>query len=92
MIFDTPAIREDLIPDKYSPQRTSRTNARISAISSTLANCVGRSRAFPIFPMTYALPESVFADAIHLNEEASALVARTVMSAFRMFLNITVDR
>ena len=92
LIFDTPAIREDLIPDKYSPQRTSRTNARISAISSTLANCVGRSRAFPIFPMTYALPESVFADAIHLNEEASALVARTVMSAFRMFLNITVDQ
>lgn len=89
LIFDSPAIREDLIPDKYTPQRSSRTNARISAISSILPECVGRRQAFPIFPMTFALPESVFADAIHLNAEASTLVAHTVMSAFLAFLNKT---
>lgn len=83
LVFGTPAIKEDLIPHKYAAQRTSRTNARIAALNEMLPECIGSNIAVNMFVPTHALPETAFADAIHLKAAASNAVAASIMNAFK---------
>ena len=83
LVFGTPAIKEDSIPHKYAAQRVSRTNARIAAVNELLPKCIGSYAVVNMFVPTHALPETAFADAIHLRDPESSALARSIMTSFQ---------
>jgi len=82
LIFGTPAIVERLIPDKYiAEQRVTRTNARIQLRNKLIAKCLNPHVVFDLFPMTFALPESHYTDAVHF-PSAYAFIVNNIFVFF----------
>eukprot|EP00223_Ostreococcus_mediterraneus_P010449 CAMPEP_0179627232 /NCGR_PEP_ID=MMETSP0932-20121108/4233_1 /TAXON_ID=548131 ORGANISM="Ostreococcus mediterraneus, Strain clade-D-RCC2596" /NCGR_SAMPLE_ID=MMETSP0932 /ASSEMBLY_ACC=CAM_ASM_000582 /LENGTH=175 /DNA_ID=CAMNT_0021496569 /DNA_START=1028 /DNA_END=1555 /DNA_ORIENTATION=- len=85
LIYGTPAIREDLIPDKYMIQRRTRTNTRIAALNEFLAGCVDSNLFVDLFPATFSRAKEDFADAIHMKYNASRAISEMIWSAFTSY-------
>jgi len=81
IFFGTPAVREELIPEKYVSQRGIRTNARIAALNDMLAGCVSNKSFANLFTVSYSRKNSDFADAIHLKPAASKALSEVVWTA-----------
>ena len=79
--FGTPAVRAELIPNKYANQRHTRTNARIAALNELLDECKGNSSFLDLFPASFARPKTDFSDAIHMTSGASLALAELIWSS-----------
>jgi len=89
LIYGTPAIREDLIPDKYMIQRRTRTNTRIAALNEFLAGCVDSNLFVDLFPATFSRAKEDFADAIHMKYDASRAISEMIWSAFTSYTSLS---
>ena len=79
--FGTPAVRAELIPNKYANQRHTRTNERIAALNELLDECKGNSSFLDLFPASFARPKTDFSDAIHMTSGASLALAELIWSS-----------
>ena len=84
LIFGTPAIRSEWIPEKYSTQKGYRTNARISALNEVLLDCVGPNSWVNLFYSTFARNTDEYRDAIHTNVNVSDDLALAIAKAFHV--------
>jgi len=88
LIFGTPAIRSEWIPDKYAEQSRYRTNARIAALNEALLDCIGEASWVNMFHMSFARNKDDFTDAIHMKNNASEEIAEAIVSALYSGLEV----